>query len=101
MITAAVVRSFRVFFTRFASRCCGSTLLAATSGIMLTPVSNPDVAPRWKQSDVGQQLLHRLDFPLLALGDGFSQLDGGRMLTLSDLGLCQGDRALMVPNHAL
>jgi hypothetical protein len=59
------------------------------------------VARHGKQSEVGQQLLHRLDFLLLALGDGFSQLDGGRVLALSDLGLCHGDGALMVPDHAL
>ena len=59
------------------------------------------VARHGKQSEVGQQLLHRLDFLLLALGDGFSQLDGGRVLALSDLGLCDGDGALMVPDHAL
>jgi hypothetical protein len=38
---------------------------------------------------------------LLSLGDGFRQLDGGRVLALSDLGLCHGDGALMVPDHAL
>jgi hypothetical protein len=59
------------------------------------------VARHGKQSEVGQQILHRLDFLLLALGDGFSQLDGGRVLALSYLGLCHGDGALMVPDHAL
>jgi len=54
-----------------------------------------------QQSETGQQLLYRLNFLLLTLGDGFRQLDGGRVLTLSDLGLCQGDGALMVPDHAL
>jgi hypothetical protein len=57
-----------------------------------------DESPRWliveiQQSEVGQQLLHRLDFLLLALSDGFGQLDGGRVLALSDHGLCQGDGA--------
>ena len=42
MISAAAVSSLRVFFTRFASRCSGVSPVAATSGIMLTPVSNPD-----------------------------------------------------------
>jgi hypothetical protein len=54
-----------------------------------------------QQSETGQQLLYRLDFLLLSLGDGFRQLDGGRVLALSDLGLCHGDGALMVPDHAL
>ena len=65
-----------------------------------------DESPRWliverQQSEVGRRLMHRLDFLLLALDYGFRQLDGGQVLALSDLGLCQGDGALMVPDHAL
>ena len=42
MITAAVVRSLRVFLIRRASCSSGVSPAAATKGIMLTPVSNPD-----------------------------------------------------------
>ena len=45
MIRAAVVRSLRVFLTRAARRSSAVAPLAATSGIMLTPVSKPD-SPR-------------------------------------------------------
>src|SRR5215204_2107099 len=42
MISAATVSSLRVFLIRLANRSLGLAPAAATSGIMLTPVSKPD-----------------------------------------------------------